>query len=342
MKPNASKSGLMWLIILVSAFTFLAIFAQVARAQEHHEITLKDAIDIALENNIDLQRSSHQVAASEISLGQSKMAFLPDLSASASASQSYSRDYDPMTDVTQNRESRSLSVGLSTRLTLFDGFGNIASLQSARMQLLADRESFSRDQDAVIFETFSRYLQVLMDEALLASERENLTAQRQQLERIEEYYKAGNRSLADRLQQQAEVSQAELRVLRAEEYLTVSKLQLLKTIGLSPSYDYQVEDIPVEDLIRKAASEDVDVQWTTALGNRPDIKAQAFSVGAAEKEIQAARSSYWPALSLSARLLRPDVGYQSRRQNRSDTFHANFRSLRDQEFRPQGSDSVGQ
>jgi len=147
-----------------------------------------------------------------------------------------------------------------------------------------------------------------MDEELLASERENLTAQRQQLERIEEFYKVGNRSLADLLQQQAGISQAELRVLQAEEYLNISKLQLLKMIGLSPSMDYEVEVMPIEDLVSELASGDVDVQLGMALENRTDIRSQAFSIEAVEKQIKAARSGYWPTLSLSAEV---GSGYNS-------------------------------
>jgi outer membrane protein len=308
MNASFDRSRLYLLIFLICAVVLLAMAVKIAQAQEFQFITLKDAIDIALENNIELQRSSNQVASSAISLRQSKAAFFPDLSASASASQGYSRGYDPMTDVTQNRESHSLNLGLSTRLTVFDGFGNIASLQNARRQLLANEKSLLHVKDSVIFETFSGYLQVLMDEELLASEHENLTAQRQQLERIEEFYKVGNRSLADLLQQQAEVSQAELRALRAEEYLNVSKLQLLRTIGLPSSTDFEVEIMPVENLVGELAGEAVDVQWVTALQNRTDISAQTLSVEAAEKGIKAARSGYWPALSLSAQV---GSGYSS-------------------------------
>jgi len=308
MSDHFNKSNLFWLILSICVFAFLAITTQVAGAQGIRMITLRDAVDTALEMNIELQRSSHQTESSEISVRQSGAAFLPDLSASVSASRSYSRDYDPASDQTEGRESQSLNLGLSTRLTLFDGFGNITSLQGSRLQLSAARQNLQRVRQSVIFETFSRYLQVLMDQELLASEHENLTAQRQQLERIEEFYKVGNRSLADLLQQQAEVSQAELRALRAEEYLNVSKLQLLRTIGLPSATDYEIAIMPVENLVAELAGEVVDVQWIAALQKRTDIGAQTLSVEAAEKKIKAARSGYWPALSLSAQV---GSGYSS-------------------------------
>jgi outer membrane protein len=303
-----SGSSLFWLILSICVFALLAITAQIAQAQEIRTITLHDAVDAALKLNTELQRSSDQVVSGEVSVRQSRAAFLPDLSASASASRSYSRDYDPATDLTKGQESHSLSLGLSTRLTLFDGFSTIASLQSSNLQLSAARQNLQRVRQSVIFETTSRYLQVLMDQELLAGERENLAAQHQQLQRIEEYYRVGNRSRADLLQQQAEISQAELRVLRAEESLDISKLQLLKTIGMEPTSDYEVEGIPVKELISGMAAEDVDVQRTGALQQRADIDAQTLSVEAAKKGITSARSGYWPSLSLSAEV---GSGYHS-------------------------------
>jgi len=308
MNGHESRTSLFWLILSICVFAFLSITARIAQAQDTRMITLHDAIDTALELNIELQRSSNQVASGEISLIQSKAAFLPDLSASASASRNYSRAYDPATDMTDGRESESVNLGLSTRLTLFDGFGTIASLQSSKLQLSAAKEDLQRVRQLVIFETFSRYLQVLMDRELLDSERENLAAQRQQLQRVEEYYKVGNRSRADLLQQQAEISQAELRVLRAEESLNVSKLQLLRTIGLEPSTEYQVEIMPVEELVGELAGEKMDVQWDLVLQQRRDVDAQTLSVEAAKKAITSARSGYWPSLSLSAEL---GSGYNS-------------------------------
>jgi outer membrane protein len=308
MNVPGSRSSLFLLILCICVFALLAITVRIAQAQGPRLITLSDAVDAALELNIELQRSSDQVASSEISVRQSTAAFLPTLSASASASRNYSRDFDPTTKLTQGSQSQSLSLGLATRLTLFDGFNTVASLQGSKLQLSAARSSLQRIRQSTIFETFSRYLQVLMDQELVVSERENLDAQRQQLQRIEEYYKVGNRSRADLLQQQAEISQAELRVLQAEEYLNVSKLQLLKTIGLEPSTDYEVEAIPIAELIAKMAGEDIDIQGNGALEDRADIDAQELSVAAAKKTIISARSGYWPSLSLSAEL---GSGYHS-------------------------------
>jgi outer membrane protein len=300
MNGQKSRSSLRWLILSICVFSLLAIMARIAQAQGTRTMTLSEAIETALDLNIELQRSSDQVASSEISVRQAGASFLPDLNASASASRSYSRDYDPVTDLAKGRESRSLNLGLSTRMTLFDGFGTIASLQSSRLQLSAARQSLQRVRQSVIFETFSRYLQVLMDQELLAGERENLGAQRQQLQRVEEFYRVGIRSRADFLQQQAEISQAELRVLRAEESLNIGKLQLLRTIGVEPTTNYQVEVIPVENLVAGMVGEAVDAPSVSVLQDRADVDAQALSVEAAKKEIASARSGYWPSMSLSA------------------------------------------
>ncbi len=191
------RSNLMVLIFLACICALLALTVQIIQAQECQFIALKDAIDIALEQNIELQRSAHQVASSAISLGQSKEAFFPDLSASASASQSYSRSHDPMTDVTENRESQSLNLGFSTRLTLFDGFGNIASLQRARIQLANEQLNLEDLRQTVIFEVH----QALFDYSTAQKELEAARAQReysrQALEVTRKRYDVGSAILAE-------------------------------------------------------------------------------------------------------------------------------------------------
>jgi outer membrane protein TolC len=77
MDHNFGRSNMMFLVILICAFVFLVIAGQIARAQESSSITLHDAIEIALENNIELRQSANQVSSSEVSVGQSKAVFFP-------------------------------------------------------------------------------------------------------------------------------------------------------------------------------------------------------------------------------------------------------------------------
>jgi outer membrane protein len=151
-----------------------------------------------------------------------------------------------------------------------------------------------------VFQTISRYLGVVLDKELILSEQENLKAQRQQLARIEEFYKAGNRPVADVLQQKASIAQAELRLLAAERSYDVGKLELLRTMGLEATVDYEVAGLPIEQMASDLVSRPPDQLVVSESAKRPDFQAQELRIDAASEQVRAARSGYWPALSLSA------------------------------------------
>ncbi len=286
-------------IVVTCISVLVTIDAGILQAQETRLITLGKAVQIALENNIDLKQFSNQVAVSELSVRQAKADFYPNLNASVSASEGYGRTFDPITDRTEGQDSQSLNTRLSSSVTLFDGFNNVASLEKSKLDLAAQKESLSRTSQSIIFTTISQYLQILTDKELVLSEKENLEAQRQQLDLIEEFYRAGNRSIADVLQQKAAISQAELRVLTAERNLNVSKLQLLETMGLKPTVDYQVATLSMEDFTSNPVNGDSAQLVQNAVAKRPDVEAQKIRVDAANKQMRVARSGYWPSLSLS-------------------------------------------
>ncbi|MFH1008136.1 MAG: TolC family protein [Candidatus Latescibacterota bacterium] len=304
--------------LLVGVFVMTSMAASIPHAQEIRAISLGEAIRIALENNISLKQSSNQVAAGEISAQQAKADFYPNLNGSVSTSEGYSRRVDPTTGQTEARNAQSLGVRLSSSVTLFNGFGNVASLEKSKLDLAASEASFSRIRESIMFDTISQFLQVLQDKELTQSEVGNLEAQRGQLERIEEFYKAGNRSIADVLGQRALIAQAELRVLSAERSLTVSKLTLLKTMDLEPAIEVEIVEPPPGQLDRffsDQSPDDSERLLKAALTKRADLQARQMQIDAAKKQLRVARAGYWPALSLSA-----DAGTGYGSQNESGGF----------------------
>ncbi|MFH1221382.1 MAG: TolC family protein [Candidatus Eisenbacteria bacterium] len=284
-------------IVLVCALVAGLLVGE-AFAQETRRITLREAIDTALECNVSALQASDRVASSRVSVRQAATQFLPDLSASASG----------------NGTGSSASSRLSSSLTLFDGLGDFNSLRAAQLGLQADRRSYERTQQTVIFQTVSGFMDVLMNRELVQSRQENLEAQRQQLALVREFYKVGNRPLADLLQQQAAVAQAELQVLNAEQTEGVSKLQLLKTLGVEPTADYEAVALQLDQLIPKFEAPDPDPTLREALAHRADVAGQKAQVEATAKQVSVARSGYWPSLSIGL------SGGSSYSENRSGSF----------------------
>lgn len=271
-------------------------------AAEENLLTLNQALDIALSKNQELKQATNQVQLNQVSVKQKKANFYPSLSLSANSSQHYFKNLDTLTSDYESKNSKTLDGNLSAAVNLFNGFYDTASLQQSQLELKAAEGQLSRSGQAVVFETLQRYIQVVLAKELIGVEEKNLEAQRLQLNMIEDFYKAGKRPVTDLYQQNAEISRYDYQLLESKRDYQVGKLLLLQILGLEPHTGYQVADLEIDKLLKEIKIPTQEAAGKPNLGKRPDLEAQQLMVKAAEKEVKAAQSGYWPKLSFFVNL----------------------------------------
>jgi len=271
-----------------------------ARASEAREITLKDAIATALRSNVDLAQAATAVDSRKVGVTQSEADFLPSLGASARAGRSYSRRLDATTNDFTGFNSNSFSLGLSSSLDLFTGFGRIASLQESRLSLDAQRKTYAQTRQDIVFSVITSFAQAAVNGQVIKVNEENLAAQKRLLEQIQAFYKAGRNSVADLYQQQAAAADAERQLLVANRNYQVSLFQLLQVMGINPGTESRIVEPDIESIIAEASGLNVGDPLEVALARRYDLLSQQKQIEAARTQITVSRSGYWPTLSLSA------------------------------------------
>jgi len=263
--------------------------------QANQVLSLEKAVYMALQNSPGLNQQINTVKSAEITVSQRQADFYPDLSLAASGSE----DLD-MNEVNTNLE-------LSTSVNLFNGFADIAELQYSELYLEAELENLSQEEQALVFETTSQFIQVLTNQELIRVKEMNLEENNALLERITAFHKAGKLPISDLYQQQAETRQAELDLLEAKHNFKSSKLYLMQTMGMVPTDQYTLSLPDFTQLSFELPSEEIDRLTLLALENRPDMKAQKRQIAAAEQQIRAAKAGRYPTLDLVA-ALRNDYG----------------------------------
>jgi outer membrane protein len=289
------------MILFGPALLFMGFLAaSPAHSSEPAGVSVFQAIDVALEKNLGLKQSSNSVALEQIAVFKSRDSFLPNLDGSISPSLRAGREFDSLALRYEGTFSGSFQIGLSFSLTLFNGFYRMASLKAAKLTLSAGKIQHTREEQTVVYSTVTDYVQVVIDQELLIVYEENVSAQEKQLELIDAYFEAGKSPVADLFQQQAEVEQARQNLLSALSTLEVDKLRLLQTMGEALSGKIEIVPIavPAEDAPwpEETAGEAVEF----ALAHRPDAESLKVMVAAAEKKVKAARSGWWPTISLFA------------------------------------------
>ena len=289
-----------WIIGACAFLCWAGARAGAAIASESRAITLKSAIETALEANVDLRQAANQTESREISVRSSTMDFFPSLRLSMGASRGYGKDLEAASDEFEWSHSSSMNLSVSSGIDLFTGFGRNAALKQSRLELEAQRKSYARSREQVIYETMQQFVLVVLDADLIKVDEQYLESQRSLLAQIEAFTTSGKRPIVDLYQQQAGAADAESRLLLDRRDFEVDKYRLLQIMAADPGIECTIVAPDVEGITAGLAGLLPDDAAGEAMARRVDLAAQRLQVEAAKKQITASRAGYWPTLSLSA------------------------------------------
>ncbi len=287
------RKGIFGLIV----FMILSVSLQ---AQDTQQISLQDAIDIALENSIDLEKSANDLEASEVQKFGAKADFLPSLNASLNGRQNVGRQFIESEVRFDEVTSNSISGSLDASIPIFQGFRNILNLRNSRKDVERQQNNLDRTRERVIFNAASSYLQVLLDKQLLDIAKENLEASEKQLEQVEAQVDVGSRPTVDLYDQESQVANNELEVINQENALEISRTQLIRALQLDPlqSYEFATPEVKEEDVSK--AEFDLQDLTERALRNRKDLQAQELLIETLQNDLKQSKYSLYPSITANA------------------------------------------
>lgn len=263
-------------------------------------LTLEEAVEIALENNYQLKQARNNLDLADTRVFSAKADFTPSLNASFSGSRTVGRQFIQEDLSFDDRTAYSLSGNVNANLTVFNGFRNIANLRQARADKASQDEIFARLNETIIFNTASRYLQVVLNEELLKIAESSLEASRSQLQQVDAQVEVGSRPTVDLYNQEALVANDELAVIQRENALEVSKAQLIRIMQDDNITDVQTSVPDVDELSIMPVDLNLNEMIETALDSRRDYRAQEFAIEGDQQERTIARAQLLPTLSVSA------------------------------------------
>jgi len=279
-----------------------------------NQLTLDQAIKIALQKNTGLISQENELAKGESGVDAAYGNFLPDLNAYGSwdwnrveeAGRTSNVNGVNVTFPASNSESRSYGVGANSNVVLFDGLSNFANLSRSKNSLDAIKLSIEGKKQEVVFQTINLYYSVVESDQLLKVREEDVKQQQKNLETIEERNRLGSLTKADVYQQQVQLGNAELEVIRASNTLETAKSNLLYYLGLDVLEKYTYSE-SLTDKELTILDTNINTDYTKlndllnqALANRKDYLAQKLTLDSFNDNVTIANSRHWPRLSGNA------------------------------------------
>lgn len=271
-------------------------------------ISLQQAIDLALRNNIDLQNSLISVQRQQETLRSAQAALWPQLdltssytwSDSANARISIQRQLDiqgRVSDLQTDSTSTSWNTELRLRYNIFTSGSRDANIKSAQERLrLLELEVERQTEDTRLSVAEAYYniqntdQDVMIAESAILNSEESLT-DAQSLER------AGVGTQFDVLRSEVQLANDQQRLRQAQSDQRIARRTLARLLDLPPNLDVSASD-PIE----LAGTWNLPLEETIVLAfrSRAELEQQIAQREIARQEQRAARASALPQLSAFA------------------------------------------
>ncbi len=232
--------NLVKLRMLVGALILILMYQFDGYAQQ--VLTLDDCIQIGLANNITIKKVGNDFMIAQANEKQSKMEYLPRISAFSNYNISHGLTNDPTSfdPVTATTRSSTPSIGMD--LNLFNGMRTRNSVRRNSLIKQAAEYDLAQSKDDIELAITASYLLVISDLENIKVANERLELLSNQLNRAERRAEAGVANMEQVFNLRSQIANEQLNKVNLENTYKRDRLSLLQTLLLDPSLDYLIED----------------------------------------------------------------------------------------------------
>lgn len=272
--------------------------------------SLKDCIDYALANNIQLQKAKVQQLSALEDIKQSQSALLPSLSLSTSQNVSY----NPWPEqgsamIAGNKVQADVkkvyyngSYSLSGNWTVWNGGQNTNTVKLNKLAAEQARLDSAVTANNVLEQIAQLYVQILYSDEAISVTKESLKTSQANEERGKTMVSVGKMSKADIAQLTAQRAEDEYSIVEAESNLRNYKRQLKQLLQIADNDEFDVA-IPstTDEMALKEVPAMNDV-YTAALAQRPEIQNAKLGIESSDLSVKIAKAGKLPTVGLNAGL----------------------------------------
>lgn len=272
--------------------------------------SLKDCIDYALANNIQLQKAKVQQLSALEDIKQSQSALLPSLSLSTSQNVSY----NPWPEqgsamIAGNKVQADVkkvyyngSYSLSGNWTVWNGGQNTNTVKLNKLASEQARLDSAVTANNVLEQIAQLYVQILYSNEAISVTKESLKTSQTNEERGKTMVSVGKMSKADLAQLTAQRAEDEYSIVEAESNLRNYKRQLKQLLQIADNDEF---DVVIPSTTDEMALKDVpalnDV-YAASLTQRPEIQNAKLGIESSDLSVKIAKAGKMPTVGLNAGL----------------------------------------
>jgi outer membrane protein TolC len=270
------------------------------------QLTIEDAVTLALEKNRDLKVTSLEVSKSSERIREARSFALPTITASAQYLHFFQRQVSflpgSFIGLGENQLAairvggeNSFTGGLNVAQPLFQP-GVSSGIRAAKINEAINSESWADAQNWVITNVKKAYLDVLITEEQLKLQQQNILRNEQALKDARSLLAQGRASRVDTLRAFVSVENLRPEVIRLNNAVSITKTVLKRTIGLDEAEAVELTDSLRMDEIAPFREEENAL--TEAIQSRPEVHKQILTEKWNEELVRGRSAERLPKLFL--------------------------------------------
>lgn len=270
--------------------------------------TLRDCIDYARRENIQVKKSQLSVESADIDILQSKAELFPSLS--AGISQSFSNSKDQANNY-KYESSFSGQYSLNASWTIYNGGKNSNALKQAKVSKEMETLNTETKQNDIEISITQTYLQLLYARESIKNNENIVASAKAQLDQAQIFLDAGSVTRSEYMQIESQYSSDKYNLVLAQNSFDNYKLQLKQLLELNITDEFEVDFPEINtDNILSPIPDKVSI-YETALSIMPEIKSSIKNIDYANLTRSSAKGGYLPTISLSGSVGTGNVYNQS-------------------------------
>jgi outer membrane protein len=264
-------------------------------------LTIKQCVDLAIQNNLLVQQSQIQLEQNGVTFKQSKDNLLPQINGTVSQQNNYGRSISNVNNGYVDVQNGSGSYSLNANLVLFNGLSLMNAIRQNALNYNASKMDLQQQKDNITLSVILAYLTVLSNRETLDIARKQAEVDARQVERLEIQNREGAIPPATLYDLKGQYASDQVNVVNAINALEISKVNLFSVLNVPYQKDatYEMVNMNADVSDLRTPSDSI---YHTALQIIPNIKATDLRVQSFQKSIAAARGKLYPTLFLYGNL----------------------------------------
>jgi len=284
---------------VILGITITILMAAPALAVE--SLNLEKAVQIALENNKNIQSSKTNLESAKSRIIQARSGFLPRLDFGGTYTWWEKSQTIEMPAGVFGPEPVSMSLDFTSNYVaafslvqpLFTSGRIRQGYKIAELGLKSAREDYRNQEQKVIFSVKKSFYDLLLAQSMVEVTQDALSLGQEHARITRIRYDAGEASQFDLLRAEVEVANLNPRLIKTKNGVNLAGLAFKNTLGINLEDEIRIDGRFQAEMFDKS----IEQCLKTALENRPEIDLLRYQRDISDRSVKLARANSWPSLS---------------------------------------------